>query len=121
MGAVFMKTLVMFLLSFIIAMIVALLIFWIRKILTSVRISSLFDESSKILVSRARRIHKIHVKTISVISGKVEQEIHPELFDYYTGLNEEYEQPEDFHGTLKPLLRRKRLKKRHTKQNKNLK
>lgn len=108
MGSILVKTLIMFVLAFIIAMIVALMIHWIRRMLTSVRISSFFDEKSKTLVRRARRIHKIHEQKISVISGKVEQEVHPELFDYYMGRNENFRQPEDYHGILKPIVRRRR-------------
>jgi hypothetical protein len=113
MGAIFMKTLIMFVLAFIIAMFVSLLIYWIRNMLTSVRIASFFDEKSKVIVRRAQRIHKIHVGNISVISGKVEQEMHPELFDFYKGVNEEFVQPEDFHGIFKPITRRKRTIKKH--------
>jgi hypothetical protein len=115
MGSIFIKTLIMFLLAFAIAMLVALLIYWIRSLLTSVRVNSIFDETSKRKIRRAKSIHKIHEKTISVISGKVEQEIHPELFDYYMGINDEFEQPEDYHGILKPMIRRRH----RAKKNKN--
>jgi len=113
MGPILMKTLMMFILSFIIAMIVALLIHWIRRMLTSVRMNSLIDEKSKIIVKRARRIHKIHEKTISVISDEIEQELHPELFDFYKGINEGFEQSEDYHGVLKPIVRRRHKSKKH--------
>jgi hypothetical protein len=113
MGSIFLKTLIMFLLAFVISMFVALLIYWIRQMLTSVRVNSFFDEKSKILVRRAVRIHKIHDKALNLISDKVELEVHPELFDFYNGINEEYQQPEDFHGILKPLVRRKRNVRKH--------
>lgn len=113
MGAIFIKTLIMFILSFIIAMVVALLIYWIRRLLTSVRINSFFDENSKKMVKRAQRIHKIHDQKLVIISEEVEHEVHPELFDFYNGINEEFEQAEDFHGTLKPIVRRKRNTKKH--------
>ena len=103
----------MFLLAFVISMAVALLIYWIRQMLTSVRINSFFDEKSKIVVRRAVRIHKIHDKTLSMIAEQVEHEVHPELLDFYQGINEEYVQPEDYHGDIKPIIRRKRTTKRH--------
>jgi len=107
MGSIFIKTLQMFVLAFIIAMVVALLIYWIRILLTSVRMNSLFDEKSKIMVKRARSIHRIHDRAISVISGEIEEKVHPEIFDFYKGVNEEFKQPEDYHGVLKPKVRRK--------------
>jgi hypothetical protein len=113
MGAIFLKTLIMFVLAFIIAMFVSLLIYWIRNMLTSVRIASFFDEKSKVIVRRAQRIHKIHVGNISVISGKVEQEMHPELFDFYKGVNEEFVQPEDYYGVPNPIIRKKQSSKKH--------
>jgi chromosome condensin MukBEF complex kleisin-like MukF subunit len=113
MGNIFLKTLIMFLLSFAIAMVVALLIYWIRRLLTSVRVNSFFDEKSKKMVKRAQRIHKIHDKKLVIISEEVEHEVHPELFDFYNGINEEFEPSEDFHGTLKPIVRRKRNTKKH--------
>lgn len=113
MGAVFIKTLIMFLLAFVISMLVALLIYWIRGLLTSVRVNSFFDEKSKIVVRRAIKIHKIHDKTLGTIAAEVEHEVHPELFDFYHGINEEYVEPEDYHGILKPTIRRKRTSKRH--------
>ena len=103
----------MFLLAFVISMAVALLIYWIRQMITSVRINSFFDEKSKIVVRRAVRIHKIHDKTLSLIADQVEHEVHPELLDFYQGINEEYVQPEDYHGDIKPIIRRKRTAKRH--------
>ncbi|MDO9256217.1 MAG: hypothetical protein Q7U54_11940 [Bacteroidales bacterium] len=113
MGSIFVKTLIMFLLAFIISMAVALLIYWIRQMLTSVRINSFFDEKSKIVVRRAVRIHKIHDKSLSLIAEQVEHEVHPELLDFYHGINEEYVQPEDYHGDIKPIIRRKRTTKKH--------
>jgi len=113
MGSVLVKTLIMFLLAFVIAMVVALLIYWIRGLLTSVRINSFFDEKSKIVVRRAIKIHKIHDKSINMIAAQVEHEAHPELLDFYHGINEEYIEPEDYHGVLKPIIRRKRSTKRH--------
>ena len=113
MGAIFIKTLIMFVLSFIIAMFVALLIYWIRRLLTSVRMNSLFDEKSKILVRRAIRIHKIHDKELSIISHDEEEKVHIGLFDFYNGVNDEFVQPEDYHGVLKPIVRRKRNTKKH--------
>jgi hypothetical protein len=113
MGAILLKTMIMFLLAFLISMVVALLIYWIRQLLTSVRMNSLFDEKSKIVVRRAQRIHKIHDKTLKLISDRVEMEMHPELFDYYDGVNEDYEPVEDYNGTLKPTIRRKRSTKKH--------
>ena len=113
MGSIFIKTLIMFLLAFVISMAVALLIYWIRQMLTSVRINSFFDEKSKIVVRRAARIHKIHDKTLSLIAEQVEHEVHPELLDFYQGINEEYVQPEDYHCDIKPIIRRKRTTKRH--------
>ncbi len=103
----------MFILSFVIAMVVALLIYWIRRLLTSVRINSFFDEKSKTMVQRAQRIHKIHDQKLVLISEKFENEVHPELFDFYKGVNDEFEQPEDYHGELKPIIRRKRSIKKH--------
>ena len=103
----------MFLLAFVISMAVALLIYWIRGLLTSVRINSFFDEKSKIVVRRAVRIHKIHDKSLSKIAEQVEHEVHPELLDFYQGINEEYVQPEDYHGDIKPIIRRKRSTKKH--------
>ncbi len=113
MGTIFIKTLIMFALSFVIAMVVALLIYWIRRLLTSVRINSFFDENSKKMVKRAQRIHKIHDQKLIIISEEVEHEVHPELFDFYNGINEEFEQSEDYHGVLKPIVRRKRKSKKH--------
>jgi len=103
----------MFLLAFIISMFVAMLIYWIRRMLTSVRMNSLFDEKAKIMVKRAQRIHKIHENELARISVDLEEKLHPELFDFYNGINEDFEQPEDFHGTLKPIVRRKRKTKKH--------
>ena len=103
----------MFLLAFVISMAVALLIYWIRQMLTSVRINSFFDEKSKIVVRRAVRIHKIHDKTLSMIAEQVEHEVHPELLDFYQGINEQFVQPEEYHGDIKPIIRRKRTTKRH--------
>lgn len=113
MGSILIKTLIMFLLAFVISMLVALLIFWIRGLLTSVRINSFFDEKSKIVVRRAVRIHKIHDKTLSLIAENIEHEVHPELLDYYQGINEQFVQPEDYHGDFKPIIRRNRTTKRH--------
>jgi len=113
MGSILFKTLIMFLLAFVISMLVALLIYWIRGMLTSVRINSFFDEKSKIVVRRAVRIHKIHHKSLSVLAENIEHEVHPELLDFYQGINEEYVQPEDYHGDIKPIIRRKRTAKRH--------
>lgn len=117
MGTVIVKTLIMFLLAFIIAMVVALLIYWIRGLLTSERVNSLFDEKSKIVVRRAIRIHKIHNKALGSMAKEVEHKLHPELLDYYQGINEDYVESEDYHGVLKPIVRRRRSSKRH----KNLK
>jgi hypothetical protein len=103
----------MFLLAFVISMVVALLIYWIRGLLTSVRVNSFFDEKSKILVRRAQRIHKIHDKSLKIISDEIEMELHPELFDFYDGVNEDYKPSEDYHGTLKPTIRRKHITKKH--------
>ena len=103
----------MFLLAFVISMAVALLIYWIRQMLTSVRINSFFDEKSKIVVRRAVRIHRIHDKNLSMIADQVEHEVHPELLDFYQGINEQFVQPEDYHGDIKPIIRRKRTTKRH--------
>jgi ABC-type protease/lipase transport system fused ATPase/permease subunit len=113
MGSVLVKTLIMFFLSFVIAMLVALLIYWIRSMLTSVRVNSLFDEKSKRLIRRAVRIHKIHDRVLGEISEKVEHDLHPELFDFYRGVNEDFRQPDDFHGVIKPIVRRKRVEKKH--------
>ncbi len=113
MGPVFIKTLIMFLLAFVISMLVALLIYWIRGLLTSVRINSFFDEKSKVVVRRARRIHKIHDKSLKLISDEIEMELHPELFDFYGGVNEDFEPVEDYNGTLKSTIRRKRTTKKH--------
>ena len=103
----------MFLLAFVISMFVALLIYWIRGLLTSVRVNSLFDERSKIMVKRAVRIHKIHDKTLKLISDGIENEMHPELFDFYNGVNEDFEPVEDYNGSLRPTIRRKRSTKKH--------
>lgn len=113
MGTVFFKTLIMFALAFIIAMFVALLIYWIRGLLTSVRVNSFFDDKSKMLVRRARRIHKIHDKSLAAISEQVENEAHFELFDFYSGINEDFKQPEDFHSPIRTVIRRKKSTKRH--------
>lgn len=113
MGAIFLKTLIMFILSFVIAMLVAVLIYWIRGFLTSVRVNSMFDEKSKIMVKRAMRIHKIHGRALSLISEQIEQEVHPELMDFYLGINEEFVEPEDYHGNIKPIFKRKRSTKKH--------
>ena len=94
-------------------MVVALLIYWIRGLLTSVRVNSFFDEKSKNMVRRAIRIHKIHDKSLNLIAEKIEHDLHPELFDFYQGINEEFVQPEDYHGEIKPIIRRKRTVKRH--------
>ena len=103
----------MFILSFIIAMVVALMIYWIRGLLTSVRVNSLFDEKSKTMVKRAKRIHKIHDNTLNMLAGQTEHDVHPELFDFYKGVNEEYKQPDDYHGELKPVSgRRSNVEKR---------
>ena len=103
----------MFLLAFVISMLVALLIYWIRGLLTSVRVNSFFDEKSKILIRRAIKIHKIHDKNLGMIAEQIEHEVHPELLDFYQGINEGYVQPEDYHGDIKPIIRRKRTTKRH--------
>ena len=103
----------MFVLAFIISMIVALLINWIRRLLTSVRMNSFFDEKSKLLVRRAISIHKIHHKQLNLISDAIEKKAHPELFDFYEGVNDDYEPSEDFHGTLKLMPRRKRNTRKH--------
>lgn len=108
MVSILLKTLIMFILSFIIAMIVALMIYWIRGLLTSVRVNSLFDEKSKTMVKRARRIHKIHDNTLNMLAGQTEHDVHPELFDFYKGVNKEFVQPEDYHGELKPVSGRRR-------------
>jgi len=113
MGAIFLKTLIMFVLSFIIAMLVAVLIYWIRGLLTSVRVNSLFDEKSKIMVKRAMRIHKIHGQALNVISEQIEHEVHPELLDFYHGINEAFVEPQDYHGDIKPTIRRKRSTRKH--------
>jgi hypothetical protein len=113
MGSIFLKTLIMFVLAFIISMFVAVLIYWIRGLLTSVKMNSLFDEKAKLMVKRAIRIHKIHDMSLARISENIEHELHPELFDFYDGINEEFRQPEDFHGVLKPIVRRKRSIKKH--------
>jgi hypothetical protein len=113
MGSVFLKTMIMFALAFIISMFVALLIYWIRRLLTSVRMNSLFDEKSKIMVQRARRIHQIHDRELHLISEAFEKKEHPELFDFYAGINQEFKPSEDFHGILKPIVRRKRSTKKH--------
>jgi len=120
MGDVFVKTLIMFVLAFIISMIVALLIYWIRRLLTSVRMNSFFDEKSKLLVSRAIKIQKIHHKQLSLLSSEIEKQEHPELFDFYEGVNDDFEPSEDYHGTLKLMPRRKRNTRKHKNiQNKN--
>jgi hypothetical protein len=103
----------MFLLAFVISMLVALLIYWIRGLLTSVRINSFFDEKSKVVVRRAQRIHRIHDKSLKLISDEIEMELHPELFDFYDGVNEDFEPVEDYNGNLKPTIRRKRTIKKH--------
>jgi hypothetical protein len=113
MGSIFLKTMIMFLLAFVISMLVALLIYWIRGLLTSVRINSFFDEKSKIVVRRAVRIHKIHDKSLKLLSEKIEGEMHPELFDFYNGVNEDFEAVEDYNGILKPTIRRKRTTRKH--------
>jgi hypothetical protein len=43
-----------------------------------------------------------------MLAGQTEHDVHPELFDFYNGVNEEYQQPEDYHGELKPLSGRRR-------------
>lgn len=113
MGDILLKTLIMFLLTFVISMFVALLIYWIRGLLTSVRVNSFFDEKSKIVVRRAVRIHKIHDESIKNISEEIEQEMHPEIFDFYNGVNEDFEPVEDYNGTFKSTIRRKRTIKKH--------
>jgi hypothetical protein len=90
MNEVLIKTLIMFAFSFIIAMIVAVLIFLIRKMLTSVILNSLFDEKSKVIVKRARRIHNIHNKTIFSMAINREEEIDSDLIDFYKGINDHY-------------------------------
>jgi hypothetical protein len=113
MGSILIKTLIMFLLAFVISMLVALLIYWIRGLLTSVRVNSFFDEKSKLVVRRAVRIHKIHNKSLKLISEGIEQEMHPELFDFYNGVNEDFEPVEDYNGTFRSTVRRKRTTKKH--------
>jgi hypothetical protein len=113
MGPIFLKTLIMFLLAFVISMFVALLIYWIRGLLTSVRVNSFFDEKAKVVVRRARRIHKIHDKSLKILSDEIEMELHPELFDFYNGVNEDFEPVEDYGGTFKTTIRRKRTTKKH--------
>lgn len=113
MGSVFLKTLIMFLLAFVISMFVALLIYWIRSLLTSVRMNSLFDEKAKVVVRRAKRIHKIHDHELMLISEGVEEEMHSELFDFYEGVNDDIRQPEDYTGSSKLSVRRKRSAKKH--------
>lgn len=113
MTSVFYKTFIMFLLSFAISMFVALLIYWIRSLLTSVRMNSFFDEKSKRLVRRAISIHKIHNRQIRLISSEIEKGEHLDLLDFYEGVNEDFEPSEDYHGTLKRLPRRKRNTRKH--------
>jgi len=103
----------MFLLAFVISMFVALLIYWIRGLLTSVWVNSFFDEKSKIVVRRAFSIHKIHDESLKIISEGVEHEMHPEIFDFYNGINEDFEAVEDYNGTPKPTIRSKRTIKKH--------
>ncbi len=113
MGDVFVKTMIMFVLAFIISMFVALLINWIRRLLTSVRMNSFFDERSKRLVKRAISIHKIHHQQLNLISEAIEEKAHSELFDFFEGVNDDFEPSEDFHGSLKLLPRRKRNTRKH--------
>lgn len=113
MGAILLKTLIMFLLAFVISMLVALLIYWIRGLLTSVVVNSFFDEKSKMVVRRAMRIHKIHDKSLKIISEGIEHEMHPEIFDFYNGVNEDFEPVEDYNGTFRPTIRRRRKTKKH--------
>lgn len=103
----------MFLLAFVISMAVALLIYWIRSLLTSVRVNSFFDEKSKIVVRRAARIHKIHNRSIRIISDGVEHEIHSGIVDFYHGINEDFTPVEDYNGSFPPTIRRKRITKKH--------
>lgn len=84
--------------------------------LTSVRMNSLFDEKAKIVVRRAQRIHKIHDQSLKIISDEIEMELHPELFDFYDGINEDFEPVEDYNGTLMHTIRRKRT----IRKNKNI-
>jgi hypothetical protein len=113
MGDVFVKTMIMFVLAFIISMFVALLISWIRRLLTSVKMNSFFDERSKRLVRRAINIHKIHHRQLNLISEAIEKQEHSELFDFYEGVNDDFEPSEDYHGTLKLMPRRKRNTRKH--------
>lgn len=113
MGPIFIKTLIMFLLAFVISMVVALLIYWTRRLLTSVRMNSLFDEKAKKIVRRAQRIHKIHERSLKIISEGIEQEMHSEIIEFYQGVNDNFEPVEDYNGTFKPTIRRKRSTKKH--------
>ena len=90
MNDVLIKTLIMFAFSFVIAMIVAVLIFFIRKILTSVIVNSLFDEKSKVIVKRAKRIKNIHNKNIFSMAINSEEELNSDLIDFYKGINDHY-------------------------------
>jgi hypothetical protein len=90
MSDVYIKTLIMFGFSFIIAMIVAVIIFMIRKMLTSVVLNSLFDEKAKIIVKRARRIHNIHNHNIYSLAKASEEEVDCDLIDFYKGINDHF-------------------------------
>ena len=62
MNQVLTQTFFMFLLSFVISMIVAFLIFLIKRMLTSLAFNSLFDENVKLELKRARKIKKARKK-----------------------------------------------------------
>ncbi len=97
MSDVYLKTLIMFGFSFIIAMIVAVIIFLIRKMLTSVILNSLFDEKAKTIVKRARRIHNIHNHNIFSLAKTSEEEVDSDLIDFYKGINDHYNPVNESH------------------------
>jgi len=113
MGSIFIKTLIMFVLSFIIAMVVAVLIYWIRQLLTSVRMNSFFDEKSKNMMRRAIRIHKIHDKKIRNLSAQDLVELQPHGYNLYEGVDSNYEPVERHRNVFRSVVRRKRTVKKH--------
>jgi hypothetical protein len=119
MHSVVLKTLLMFLLSFAIAMLVALIIFWIRKLLTSVRVESLFNESSRKKMRRAIRIHQFHEAVIHQLAIEIERKSFPEQLNYHLGVTQELNTDEPFYGPLPKFRIRFKRKKDKRKNPKN--
>lgn len=91
MNQVLTQTFFMFLLSFAISMIVAFLIFLIKRMLTSLAFNSLFDENVKLELKRARKIKKARKKELKKRILQFEDQHKIDLFDFYKGIDSNIE------------------------------